>query len=490
MYITEQDLANLKIQTEGNRQITLILQDLIKDDEKAKADMQAGIEYFDGDHKIKDRKITYIIDGVSTEDLTKANNKIANPFLAYIVEQKANYIAGNPISITPDDEEFAQVFNDARSDKFDELMIDYIRQASFKGYEVLHPFINERGEFDNVIIPAEQCILIYDGKFKRDLIALIRYYLMTFVYADGTEDTRYKVEWWTAEDVTFYVQTKNGDYELDADEPVNPRPHFQISVKSVGKTIDSNGGGWGRIPFIVLKNNTKFQSDLKKIKALIDDYDLNMSDFSNSLTDLQEAFYVLKGYDGEKLSEFVHNLKTYHACKVDGEDAGITVERAEIPHDPRDSHLDRLHENIFFFGQGVDPTNDAFGNSPSGIALKWLFMPMEIKCNGIMRSASIAIKELLWFYAEYMKQTQRKNFDATPNKIKVVFNVNLLVNETELIENCQNSKGVSDLETIVARHPWNTNPKETLLKLKTEVLELAAADSNQDDQNQDDNGGI
>jgi SPP1 family phage portal protein len=198
---------------------------------------------------------------------------------------------------------------------------------------------------------------------------------------------------------------------------------------------------------------------------MIDDYDLNISEFSNNLEDIQEAYWVLKGYQGQNLNEFRTNLKKYRAIQVD-EEGGVETQKVEIPKDPRDSHLDRLEENIFIFGRGLNPKTDVFGNSPSGVALRWLFTPMEIKCNGTMRSLTVAVKELVWFLAQYTKI--KDGLDIDTSGLQVVFNKNLLINETETIDNVIKSKGTIDQETALANHPWVKNVDETIKKLAEE----------------------
>jgi SPP1 family phage portal protein len=470
MYITEQDLINARLAVTGMLQDSQIIGDLIDADETAKTDMQDGIDYYKGDHDILDREIKYWVDGIEYTDDNATNNQVVHPFLTYLIDQKSNYICGNPITFKSEDEndpvvELAETITD---EYFDETMIEYIKGAGVKGYETLHPFINEKGEFDFVIIPAEQCILIYDSLYQRDLIYVIRYYEFEYIDTNKVKKTGYKVEWWDKYQVKYYVQKEDGgEYILDPNEPVNPRPHWIESMVVAGQPVEGTekSGSWGKVPFIILKNNAEFQPDLKVLKPMIDDYDLNISEFSNNLEDIQEAYWVLKGYQGQNLNEFRTNLKKYRAIQVD-EEGGVETQKVEIPKDPRDSHLDRLEENIFIFGRGLNPKTDVFGNSPSGVALRWLFTPMEIKCNGTMRSLTVAVKELVWFLAQYTKI--KDGLDIDTSGLQVVFNKNLLINETETIDNVIKSKGTIDQETALANHPWVKNVDETIKKLAEE----------------------
>ena len=85
---------------------------------------------------------------------------------------------------------------------------------------------------------------------------------------------------WDDEQVVYYVQTDEGEIQLDDKAKVNPRPHILYQVDGDDNTyIDS----LGFLPFFRLDNNKKQFSNLKAVKDLIDDYDLMASSLSNNL---------------------------------------------------------------------------------------------------------------------------------------------------------------------------------------------------------------
>lgn len=80
-----------------------------------------------------------------------------------------------------------------------------------------------------------------------------------------------KIMDWDDEQVVYYVQTDEGEIQLDDKAKVNPRPHILYQVDGDDNTyIDS----LGFLPFFRLDNNKKQFSNLKAVKDLIDDYDL------------------------------------------------------------------------------------------------------------------------------------------------------------------------------------------------------------------------
>ena len=53
-------------------------------------------------------------------------------------------------------------------------------------------------------------------------------------------------------------------------------------------------------------------------------------------------------------------------------------------------------------------------------------------------------------------------------ELQIVFNRDILINETESIENCSKSVGILSTETIVEQHPWVTDVEVELARLRKE----------------------
>ena len=56
----------------------------------------------------------------------------------------------------------------------------------------------------------------------------------------------------------------------------------------------------------------------------------------------------------------------------------------------------------------------------------------------------------------------------------VIFNRDILINESEAIENCSKSSGIISNETIVEQHPWTKDAEAELERLKKEKEEAMA----------------
>jgi len=179
-----------------------------------------------------------------------------------------------------------------------------------------HAFIDAAGNFRYIIIPAEQCIPVYETDYEEELVAMLRYYPAVV----GGE-TKTRVEWWTAEGVSTYIETEAGVYDLESEDG-----HFFLNGTPMG---------WGRVPFVEFANNEERFADLKYYKEQIDVYDIIVSDLANDLTDVQKLLFVLKGYGGQSLSEFLQNLRYYRAIQVDPRRAPASRPSAPTRRSPR-----------------------------------------------------------------------------------------------------------------------------------------------------------
>lgn len=482
--ITQMDLLNIKLSLQRQKNLQaisneVVLKHLIDSDKASqlKLDMYEGEQYYRAKHKISNRKIQYYLDGKYVEDKTKANNKAVNPFHQILVDQKAEYIAGNPINftVTQDEKseasiklatEYQDKIQEYLGEDFNDIAVDWIIGASNKAVEWMHLYVDEDGNFDYTITDAIQIIPIYDSDYEKVLIGVIRYYSVEYVESNGEKKKKIKAEWWDEKEVTFYVEDKDGNFVKEiilkdnGEAEINPRPHWLETNTATNNTI---GKGWGKVPFIPLYNNSKKLNDLHRIKALIDIYDLVISDFANNLEDIQDAIWKLKGYEGENLKEFMENLKMYKAIKVSG-DGDATTERIDIPTEARDKILNRIDDLIYMFGRGVNMNTDKFGNSPSGIALKFLFSNLDMKANALIRKMQSALVDLMWFVTTWINLIENKKYDHT--QIHFAFNKAIIINQTELIQNARDSKGIISDETIMEHHPWVEDASEELLRLE------------------------
>jgi len=447
---------------------TDIIKELIDKHTPAAHEMLKGHDYYFNETDIQYKRRYFWEDGAKKEDSTKANNKLTHGWHNLLVDQKVAYLTGNPLNISAESDELQEKVNDTLGDEFDDTLSELVLGASNKGKEFLHPYIDEEGKFNYVIIPAEQVIPLYDNSKRKKLLGSIRLYPL--------DENVTKIEVWDDKQTTFYEMI-NGQVHLDATVEENPAPHFSAEFAGRGRF----GFGWGRVPFVEFKNNEWGKSDLYLYKKLADEYDKTRSQFADDLEDVPEAATVLKGYEGQSAREFNDNLRFYKTIMVSGEPgSGVDKLTVEIPVDAKKEHLDRLSDDIFTFGKGLDTKTDKFGNSPSGVALKFLYGPLDMKCSTLENKFKKALKEFMWFVVEYLNMTEKTSYNV--NELSYTFNKSMITNEAEAVTMAKESKGVISDRTIIANHPWVTDIGEEMAELEKQMESYVDLDQVDDDE--------
>ncbi len=439
--------------------------------------MLKGENYYKVENDIQNRKMIRYENEKQVEDETKTNNKLAHGFMHTLVDDKVNYLLTKPYTLTCCNEKYLKVVTDTLGKRFQKKLSQLGTEASNKGIAWLHAYIDSEGEFKTIRIPSEQCIPIWVDNDHEELQAFIRFYDVE-TYEGKSKRIVTKIEYWTPENVEYFVRTSAGeviqDSEMYLDDDNSYDGHF---------TVKNEPHAWERVPFIPFKNNDFELPDLQFIKTLIDNYDVSRSDVANLLEDIKNIIYALKGYGGESLSEFMRDLAYYRAVKLD-DDGGLDKVESTINIEAAKAHYETLKKDIFDFGQGVDKNSDKLGNSPSGIALKFIYSGLDLKCNALEDSFKWAFEQLIYFVNMYLSVT---NQTVSEDEVEIVFNRDIAINESQAITDCQNSKGVISDKTIISNHPWVSDADAEMKQIEEEnkTPETNMLTDNQEDQEGD-----
>lgn len=415
--------------------------------------MLVGQRYYRNESDILKREMYTYAGEKKVIDYDTTNEKVPSGMHKILVDQKIAYLSGEPMSfgIRNDDDKQLALLQELIGERWEDTLPELIKNASNKGLEWLHPFVNENGEFDYMIANAEQVIPIYDKKQRNKLTAAIRFYEVATDHI--------KLELWTVDDVTYYEIIDNKIY-FDVTYDINPAPHFTNIEGTEWKS-------WGIVPFIKFVNNTEELSDLHFNKLAIDSFEKLQSDAQNTLTDMQELIYALIGYEGEDLAQFQRNLKRFKAVKLSPEDGSdLRTIKAEVPTQAYELQAEMLRKNIITSGQGVDPSPDVIGDAPSGVALENLYALLDMKSSMLERKFTLALREFMKFIEVYCELANLGDFIA--KDITFIFNKMLLTNESEIIQMANSSIGVISTETILENHPWVRDVAQEVERLERE----------------------
>lgn len=427
--------------------------------------MVVGQDYYENQTDILNKKRTAIGPGgklVEVENL--ANNKLINGFVRKLVDQKVGYLLSKPLSLQTDNSAYQKVLTDFFDKSFLRQLKNVGKAAINKGIGWLQVYYNNKGELKTKLIPSEQIIPLWSDTSHTDLDAVIRVYEVE-VFEGRLRKKIKKVEFWDQDGVKRFVEDRaiGGLSGLITDiEAGGHSTHLSVFTEEEGESIGLN---WERVPFIPFKYNDSEIPLVKIVKSLVDDYDKHFSDNSNNLEDLPNSIYVVKDYDGTDLGEFRRNISQYRAAKTSGE-GGIDTLELKVDIETFKTHTEMLRKNIFEFGRGIDTQSDKFGNSPSGIALRFLYADLDMDANDIETEFQAALEQLLWFIDTHIANTIGTDYSG--EQVDIIFNRDILINETEAITNAKDSVGVISDETIVANHPWVTDPTEEQNRMEKE----------------------
>ena len=400
-------------------------------------------------------------------DSAKPNNRRAHGFMYVLVEDKVNYLLSKPFTLSCNEEGYLQQVKNILGKSFQAKRLMRLGvDASNCGISWLHPYIDEKGKFRTMIVKPEQGIPLWKDNDHEEMDGFIWFYDVDVI--EGQEQkTITKVEYWLPDRVAYYVSDSSGegfDLRLDSeryldaavDEDSDFVEHFRIGKEA---------GNWGMVPFVPFKNNDLELPDLKFIKTLVDGYDKARSDVANFLDEVRSVVYALKGYGGNDLGEFMRDLNYFRAISLD-EDGGAEAITTQVDIAAAKEDYDTLRKDIYDFGQGVDKNSDKLGNSPSGIALKFIYSGLDLKCNRMENAFKVGMEQLFSFVDRYLELTGGGSYQDC--EIDVTFNRDIAINESQAITDCVSSKGVISDETIVKNHPWVEDADEELKRLKAQ----------------------
>lgn len=460
----------------GNQQ-TAFIQKVITEfqDSDAYKLMSVAQSYYENDPDIRDKKRTVIgkdteNNAILKESKVLSNNKLRHNFMKKLTRQKIGYMLGKPFSLTAiraKDEEAKKFFEDVQEYldmNFFKFIKNVARDSIVKGIGWVQMYYNEAGYLKMRRCPPEEVIPLWADADHTILDAVIRQYKVEQYHGGDKKTVRY-VEYYTGEGVYYYVYDDTGHLAPNPDVAINPGSHFYIKPKDAQEEMEPRGVNWAEIPFIPFKYDPDEQSLLSRIKSLVDDYDKKTSEISDSIDDHPNSITVVKNYDGASKEEFVQNKNEYRTIFVQGDGDAKGLE-TPLNIGDLDKHLERLRQDIYEFGQGVN-TADKDIRDTSGVALRFIYADLDMDCVDWGGEVKWSLMKLLWFIQQDM--ISKIGVDHTGVKYDIVFNTDVIINESETVLNCMNSKGVVSDKTIAANHPWTLDADKEMEDLKKEM---------------------
>ena len=417
-------------------------------------EMKDGNDYYCGKHDILFRQRTAIGEnGELTEIHNLPNNRIVDNQYKKLVKQKVNYIISKTPSIKSENQEYDNKLNELFDKNFLKILKRVTTDVYNNGLGWLFLYVDETGKLRFKRLNSVEVIPVWLDNEHEELDYAIRVYSRE-IYKNGTYNTENYVEIYRKSGVEYY---KMNNTKLTAIE------------KKAYLSVDNKPYNWQKIPLICFKADELEQSLLKRVKSLQDALNMLISDFMNNMQeDSRNTILIIKNYDGENLGEFRKNLSTFGAVKV-REDGDVSSLQVEVNAGNYESIVKLLKKTIIENGGGFDSKSDTLGNNPNQLNIRSMYSDIDLEANDFETEFQASFEEMIWFVANHLKNTGQGDF--LKEKVEVVLNRDILINESQAISDIRNSVGIISEETLVAQHPWVNDVQEELARIKKEKSE-------------------
>lgn len=414
-------------------------------------DMLLGERYARGLHDILQKKRTAIGSGGEKRELENLpNNRVVDNQYFKVLQQKTNYLLGRPFSFSTDDPGYAGALRNMFGSGFRRLVkrVGEDALSSGAGYVFLGL---ENGKLIPKRLPPWEIIPEWRDSEHTELDCAIRIYNILEYSANAHKIIHEFVEVYSRNGIDYF-ELKNG--RLD------PRPPFHknyICVEKNGERFEFN---WREIPIIPFRANCREIPLIRRVKGLQDSLNSLESNFRNVMEeDVRDSVMVLVNYDGEDLSTFRHNLAEYGVVPVrtvDGGAGDVKSLRIEVNSENYLNVIRIFKKAIIENAAGFDGSDERLFGTPNELNLRSMYSDIDLDANNMEMEFQDSFSKILKFANYYFDNIGVGEFYDVP--VTVIFDRDVMISESEVIENCVRSKGIISDETIIAMHPWISDP--------------------------------
>lgn len=397
----------------------------------------------------------------------RSNARIERPILKKLVDQKANYLLSKPWTVDTQSEAYGTALNEVFDQTFRRKIKSLGKGAVKSGIAWLQPYFDDDGKLAFMRVPSTEVVPLWRDSERTKLDAFIRFYDQVIYIGNRKHTITHAEFWWTGGVRYFKTDAYSGagtagDFQVDKDhgDEANDwtEPHFTVGNKAYN---------WDEVPIAWLKYNEEELPLCYFIKDMIDDVNWQNSVTADVLRDVAKFIYILKNYGGQDLAEFLKDLKEHLAIKV-STDGGVDKLQADLNIDAVMAFLDNERRDIYDFAAAVDTKDPDLGNA-SGTAINFRYMDLDADCDALGTELQDTFRRLKLFIDVYFQITGKGDF--TGEDFTIVFNMDLPVNETDVINNARNSDGLLSKRTILQNHPWVTDVDEEMEQIDKEKSE-------------------
>ena len=426
-------------------------------------DMIAGDNYYSGKHDILNKRRTAIgDDGKLTVIENLPNNRIVDNQYRKMVNQKVNYIVGQPFVFATENTAYLEAVKPyIQTKKFLKMLKELVKDSMNGTMSWVYPYYDEQGKFAFKRFRPFEILPMWKDADHTIMDAAIRVYEV-IAYEGIEEKVVTKVEVFNPDGIYYF--------ELKDENLIPEAPFFEPYFTTTDGEGNALAFNWDRIPLIPFRYHADEVSLITMCKSIQDGLNKIESQWEDQMEeDPRNTIMVLVNYDGQNLGEFRRNLAQYGAVKVrsmDGNHGDVKTLQIEVNAENYKAIIEQFKKAIVENCMGYDAKDDRIGANANEMNLKSMYSDIELDTNGMETEFQSAFEELLWFINCHLANTHVGDFEG--EDVEIIFNRDIMLHESAVINDIRNSVGILSDETLIAQHPWVDNPEEELKRMKAQ----------------------
>lgn len=430
--------------------------------------MMLAERYYQGDQDILHTSRKAINEKGELEPVSNLpDNRIVDNQYQKAVDQKKNYLLSKPFTITTENDAYTEALKDILDKCFMRSLKRVAGDSINGGIGYLYPYYNTEGRLCFKRFNNYEIIPFWADEEHTELDCFGRLYQI-----DGYEGETEK----TYEFFELYSKDGVERYQLDGahliPDVMHPSgAHYLVEQHDPdGKHVEVPYN-WERVPLIPFKRNAHEIPLIRCCKSLQDGINLMVSSFENNMCeDARNTILILVNYDGQNLGEFRKNLSQYGAVKVrsDGTGSGGDVKTltVEVNAENYKAILEIFKQALIENCKSYDAKDNRLTGDANQMHIQTIYQDIELDAQDMETEYQAAFEDLFWFVDQYLMNSGGGDFEGI--EVDITFNRNILVNESELIDNCMKSVGFLPTKLILQKHPWVDDVEEAMKLLEEE----------------------
>ena len=166
------------------------------------------------------------------------------------------------------------------------------------------------------------------------------------------------------------------------------------------------------------------------------------------------------------------NLATYGIIKVrsyEGSEGGVDTLQIEVNAENYKVLLSMLKDAIIENARGYDAKDERMSGNPNQMNIQSMYSDIDLDANEMETEFQASFEELLFFVKKHFINSNIGNFEN--EKVEIIFNRDILINESTVIDDIAKSMGILSQETLVSQHPYVIDAEKELERIKKEKEE-------------------